>query len=341
MKISPLLIPHMLNITPHEMVTFINGITAKPAGVFTENCRTAIIKGKLEPQSLGSLRFADGNLNLHAHKYTPKMQKNLIGSALDIYGEIPLAHRTQITGFEDNCATFECTDDYVSVKDAPQHTKKSILARRRRMAAEAFFHIKLHWMTRRLLNGMDLKKLAKIDLHNFLIYDSGFLLDEKLLSTESGITAASIGANGSAPDMMIGSNVKVDSCAVSIPGRYPDTVASSLKGGPARKVIDHPMFEGSTVNTVRLNASSTRITFSAPERTKSYAEDEPERVADIMARLKRSEDRATPANIKDWDKHIQTLESDRKCEPEDSVRYMHFYRSGDGKKRQGQIRKVK
>ena len=338
MDVNPLLIPHMLNLSPAEIVSFRNGLPAKPLVTFMQKCRTEVVDGRLEPREVGSLTFADGNLSLHRHGYSRKMQENIIGSPIDVYGEIPLAHRTEITGFEPNFATFTCKDDYISFKDVPVHTDKSIKARRRRMAFEAFLHIKTHWMTRSLLNGLSIKQILAMDPRHFLIYDSGIVLDDKTLPEGDLLTSATLSAEGSAPSLGFGKGVSVESCAVSIPGRQPDAIANGLPGKPARKVIDHWLFEGSTINKVRLNLSNTRVTFASPGRTRSYAEDEPEKAAEIISRLRRSEARATPNSIKDWEKHLLSLDSERDCDPQDRMGLLHLYRNGEGKLRRGSVR---
>ena len=338
MDVNPLLIPHMLNLSPAENVSFRNGILARPLATFMEKCRTEIVDGRLEPREIGTLTFADGNLSLRRHGYSRKMQENIIGSPIDIYGEIPLAHRTAITGFEPNCVTFTCKDDYISFRDLPVHTDKSIKARRRRMAFEAFLYIKMHWMTRSLLNGLTIKQILQINPMHFLTYDSGFVLEKKSLPQDELITTATISAEGSAPSLTFGKDKSVENCAISIPGRQPEAIANGLAGKPARKIIDHWIFEGSTINKATLNQTTTRITFASPGRTHSYAEDEPERSAEILQRLRRSEARVTPPCVKKWENHLLELDKDRACDPEDRLEFLHLYRNGQGKRRRAKVR---
>jgi len=342
MKFSPLLIPHMLNLAPNEQAHFMHGNLVRMSAAFMEKLQSEMSEDRMEPREICSLTFADGKLIRQDKMPTAKMRGIQIGKPIDIYGEIPLGHRTRITGFEEihssHVILFECLDPYVDRDDLPRHTPQSIRARRRRMAFEALFSTKIHWMTRELLDHLSVAQILKIDPLHYLQYDSGIIVDGKCLPKDEALTLATLSPSGAAPDLSFGKNVTVASCAVSLEGRYPEALAKGLPGQSARKVIDHWIFEQSRVNKVKLNKTTTRITFASSGRTRSYAEDNPDKVEEVLSRLRRAEKRHSPQTVKDWDARIRELDEDRVCDPEDSFDLVHIFRNGSGKNRAGNIR---
>lgn len=344
MKYNPLLVPHMLNLGPVDQSYLMNGNYAAIRTAFIRNLQSTIVGDCIEPREIGGLRFSDGKLAIYdsGNSPTSKMQNRLIGCPIDVYGEIPFANRTRITGFEKSDRTsiisFECEDEYVSVRDLPRHTDESIKARRRRMGFEALFSIKTHWMTRALLNRLTSAQILKIDPTHYLQHNAAIIIGKSVLPKNDPLTEVTLSPSGASPDLVFGNKARVTSCAISIEGRYPEVFAEALVGGTSRRVIDHWIFEGSKINKTNLNKSSTRITFSSPSRTRSYAEDEPDRVADVMARLRRAEAKHTPQSVKDWDAKVQALDAERQCDPCDRFSLMHIFRTASGETRSGRVR---
>lgn len=342
MKFSPLLIPHMLNLAPNEQAHFMHGNLVRISSAFMEKLQSEMVENQMEPREICSLTFANGKLVLHGKMPTAKMRDIQMGNPIDIYGEMPLGHRTRITGFEQirssHVISFECLDPHVDQADLPRHTPQSIRARRRRMGFEALFSSKMHWMTKELLNHLSATQILKINPLHYLQYDSGIIVDGSALPKGEALTSATISPSGAAPDLSFGKNVTVTSCAVSLEGRYPEALAKGLPGQSARKIIDHWIFEQSRVNKVKLNKTSTRITFASPGRTRSYAEDEPDKTEEVLSRLRRAEKRHSPQLVKDWDARIRELDQDRVCDLQDKYDLAHIFRNGSGKDRAGNIR---
>lgn len=330
-------------MAPTEHIHFRNGNLVHVKS-FMRKLQSQIVGDCVEPGHIRNMSFSEGKLYISDRMPTKKMQDILLGKSIDVFAEIPLGHRTKITGFNAQrssyTVSYECLDPYVDGDDLPRHTIESIEARRRRMAFEAFFSIKLHWMTREILNKLTIDQLLKIDLDNYLSRDSMIILDTDNYLEEDVLTRATFFSAGEAPELDFGENVKVKSGAVVIPDRYPETLAHSLPGQSARKVIDHWMFENSKVNKVKLNKTTTRITFSAPSQTRSYAEDEPDKVSEILARLRRAEKRKAPKSVKNWEARIQEMEKDRNCDVTDRFEYAHLFFKENGDKRRGKIRNV-
>lgn len=341
MKVNPLLLAPFLNMRPQNQNLLMSGVYS---AIETFNGRISTEKcgDSLEPKVFQKARFADGKMHIKSEHMNAKMQDLLIGSSLDIYHDIPLFHRAKITGIEnvrtvDYILHYALDVPHVDRKELPWHTDKSIRARYRRMGFETLFSLKLHWMSRKFLDQLTVAQIMKLEPLHLLAYDSSIIAGQKVIGKDDTMRALTISPNGTAPDIDFG-NAQVGSAAVVVPTRYPETLAKSLPGQPSRRVIDHWILEDSTVNAVKLNKSTTRITFGSPGRTASYREDAPDKVAEILSRLRRAENRHASQLIKDWDARLRKLDADRGGPPETQIDKVHIYNMQSGEPRRGTVR---
>jgi hypothetical protein len=330
MKVHPLLIPHMLDMSPYELQLLTNGAQFRSSTSFWRGIQAEIEEGMIYPRKIGEATFDGNKLFMHKHGYNSKMKKHLMGASLDLFHDVPLAHRTHITGFLDDFIEFEPMDSAIPIAEIPRHTEASIAARRKRQAMEIFLRVKLHWMTKRMLDRLTIEQLLELSLEDFALSNFDLHIDPEGLGMNDPIKRLILSPTKIMPRLNF-LNVAVSQGGVSLPGSHPNTLAASLPGQEATQVIDHWMFEGVKISKAVKNITTFRITFKAPTRTTSYLEDEPERSSEILKRLKKRETRATPKEVKDWERKILELDSERTSEQSEQIDRIHLYRNRNGK----------
>lgn len=337
-RISPLLIPHFLDLSPVELSLLIQGNGIRSKNAFYGSLNTQRIGSEnIEPSRLGDSYFEDGRLVGKTQNNNTKMSQFLIGASLDLFYDLPCFHRTTIESISGNSITFVCLDPYVSYDDIPRHTAESIAARERRQAVEVLLCSKLHWMTKRVLDKMSPKNIIDIDLRNLFHYDGEISLKGTEISSKEKIKKVRFHTDGGHPNIDF-ENVTISNSGVSVKGKYPETIRTSLQGGPASKIIDHWLLDGITVNKATLTKTTMRFTFKAPGQTTSYAEMEPEKTKKILREIRKHEESITPDSVKNWEEEIRNRDKSRGNPPEQTPHTIHFFNTAIGNERKNQPR---
>ena len=332
-KISPLLIPHLLHLSPQELSLVLHGNGIRAKNAFYGSINTERVGPEnVEPYKLGDSVFEKGKLRYAMKNDNLKMNRFFVGGSLDLFHDLPLFHRTVIEKISEGSVAFTCLDPYVNYDEIPRHTAESIAARERRQAIEVLLCKKLHWMTKRTLDQMSPKKIINMDLGSLFHYDGEIYLKGSQISSKEKIKTMRFYPDGGHPNIDF-ENTTISNSGVSVKGKFPETLRAGLQDGPATKVIDHWLLEGIIVNKATLSKTTMRLTFKAPGQTTSYAEMEPEKTRKILRELKKHEDAVTPDSVKNWEKEIWIRDKDRGNPLEENYPTIHLFKTAGGNDR--------
>jgi len=335
MEMHPLLVPHVVCLDPEiKTEALVNGWLPSHKSHFG---MFGTILGEDNVTRISEIDrhyFKENGLEVDLTGHTDKIKQIMIGKGVDNYVDIPLAHRSIITGYDGKIVRFEAIDECIPISRIPRHTQQSFQAMQIRKGLEVFKDTKLHWLSHRMIKhvGED----AFLDL--------GF----ESLTGRKG-TLGGVGCDFNIPQasmfamptdlgfpMLKVPQGHISNEKIRLDGEYPESILHGLPGQSLRRVIDSDIFEGLIVTEAFIEDKNTTILFESPEnevaqsKDKTFAEIFPDMFEEKLHEARKREEKLTPSSLAAYNEKLVELDHDRTTNPENHLLYVHLHRSDSG-----------
>lgn len=338
MKIHPLLVPHLVELDPEVLSEILSPRSIAAKSSYWGRIGTNIDQNNdiLLPQRIGEESFMlEGHLLHLTRQYPERLKEHLIGKGLDLFADLPLAHRHIVTGFSERGIEYQSLDPAMELDELPRHTPESFLLRSKRRGMEVFAQVKLHWLSLRLLDAVPEHRWHELPFDEIDDHDGGLGIEGDHLEDQR-ILSSVIPTDGTAPTILF-KGARIMTGAIDLPRDIPNALLQSLPGNDTVRILDHPLLAGTKVLRVEDGKGIRRAIIRSPGRTRTLALDRKQKIKTEIERARSQENDALPDCVKEWDLYLQEKESERNTTAARHVLscHMHMTREGKTRKRPG------
>ena len=338
MKIHPLLVPHLVELDPKILNEILAPRSISAKSSYWGRIGTQIDQDNdmLLPQRIGEESFMlEGHLLHLTRQYPERLKEHLIGKGLDLFADLPLAHRHIVTGFSERAVEYQSLDPAIEIDELPRHTPESFLLRSKRRGMEVFAQVKLHWLSLRLLDAVPEHRWHELPFGEVDEHDGGLGIEGELLEDQR-ILSSVVPTDGTAPTILF-KGARIIAGAIDLPNDLPASVFQSLPGNDTSRVLEHPLLAGTKILRIDEGSAVKRAIIASPGRTRTLLQDRKEKIERELQRARELENASLPNDVRKWDLYLQEKDSERNTTPARHVLscHMHMTREGKTRKRPG------